>query len=77
MAAPPSKGRLQGLFSKLRRGGSKEEEECDLSRPASVAGPRPLDSEAEPSLMTKSGWLSLLVCPCGQAVGFTCHLLHV
>ncbi len=52
---PPKVGRLQGFISKLRRGGSKQEEEYDLSRPASIAGPRPLDSEAELLPATKSG----------------------
>ncbi len=52
---PPKVGRLQGLFSKLRRGSSKEEEDYDLSRPASIAGPQPLDSQADPSPVTKSG----------------------
>ncbi|KAL0018438.1 hypothetical protein WJX77_007588 [Trebouxia sp. C0004] len=55
---PPKVGRLQGFISKLRRGGSKAEEESDLSRPASIAGPRPLDSEAEFVPATKSGtWM--------------------
>ena len=56
VASPPPKvGRLQGFISKLRRGGSKQEEEYDLSRPASIAGPRPLDFEAELSPAAKSG----------------------
>ncbi|KAL0054000.1 hypothetical protein WJX82_002103 [Trebouxia sp. C0006] len=55
---PPKVGRLQGFISKLRRGGSQQEEEYDLSRPASIAGPRPLDFEAELSPAAKSGtWL--------------------
>jgi len=61
---PPKVGRLQGFISKLRRGGSKEEEEYDLSRPASIAGPRPLDSEADLSPATKSGTSSLVTHPC-------------
>jgi len=61
---PPKVGRLQGFISKLRRGGSKQEEEYDLSRPASIAGPRPLDSEADLSPATKSGTSSLVTHPC-------------
>ena len=55
VAPPPKVGRLQGLFSKLRRGSSREEEDLDLSRPASIAGPRPVDSQAELVSATKSG----------------------
>ena len=65
---PPKVGRLQGFISKLRRGGSKQEEEYDLSRPASIAGPGPLDSEAELLPASKSGALSLVTHPCDQQV---------
>ncbi|DBA73888.1 TPA: hypothetical protein ACH3X2_009539 [Trebouxia sp. C0005] len=58
VAAPPPKvGRLQGFISKLRRGGSKQEEEYDLSRPASIAGPRPwiLNQKSCPPLSQAPG----------------------
>ena len=48
-------GRLHGLFAKLKRGSSKEEEELDTSRPASIAAPTPLDSQTDPAPITKSG----------------------